>query len=383
MSFPHAAWLSDDHALFAKTARRFVEAEITAHLEAHRKAGIVPREVWAKAADAGILGATIPEAYGGAGCPDSFDLITMYEQGRGGDSGWGFAIQTIVSHYIQAYATEAQKERWLPKLASGEHVAAIAMSEPGTGSDLQNVQTFAARDGDFYRLTGAKTFITNGQTADLICVVAKTDRSQGAQGTSLLMVETEGLEGFKRGRNLEKLGMKSADTSELFFEDCKVPTHFVLGGKEGQGFFQLMLQLPFERLAIGVLSLGAIDCAIEHTLAYTRERKAFGKPISRFQNSRFKLAEVKTKAEVLRSFLADCIGRQDLGKLDAATASMAKWWGSEIQGEIIDECLQLFGGYGFMMEYPIAHLYADARAQRIYGGTNEIMKELVARSLKL
>ncbi|MEN0066653.1 MAG: acyl-CoA dehydrogenase family protein [Myxococcota bacterium] len=383
MSFPNATWMSEEHTAYAETVRQFLEAELAPHIEAHREAGLVPRDLWTNAGELGLLGATIPEEFGGAGCPDSFDLITMYEQGRIGDSGWGFAIQTIVSHYILAYGTDAQKERWLPKLASGEQIAAIAMTEPGTGSDLQGVRTKAERDGDHYAITGAKTFITNGQTANLICVVAKTDASQGANGTSLIMVETDTVQGFQRGRNLEKIGMKGADTSELFFEDCRVPANFVLGEKEGQGFFQLMLQLPFERLAIGVGALGAIDCAIAHTLAYTRERKAFGRQISRFQNTRFKLAEVKTKAEVLRSFIADCIARQDAGTLDAATASMAKWWGSDVQGEVIDECLQLFGGYGYMLEYPIAHLYTDARAQRIYGGTNEIMKELIARSLDL
>jgi len=383
MSFPNAAWMTEEHTTWGETVRQFMESEIGPHIETWREAGMVPRALWDRAAEIGLLGATIPEEYGGAGCPLSFDLITMYEQGLVGDSGWGFAIQTIVAHYIDAYGTAAQKERWLTQLASGERVAAIAMTEPGTGSDLQGVRTRAERHDDVYRITGAKTFITNGQTADLVCVVAKTDASQGANGVSLLMVDTHEVEGFSRGRNLAKLGMKGADTSELHFEDCEVPTSALLGENEGQGFFQLMLQLPYERLAIGVGALGAVDCALRHTLAYTRERQAFGRPISRFQNTRFKLAEAKTKAEVLRSFLADLIGRLDEGKLDAATASMAKWWGSEVQGQVVDECLQLFGGYGYMLEYPIAHLYADARAQRIYGGTNEIMKELIARSLDL
>lgn len=382
-AFPHATWMTEDHQMWWQTVRKFLDVEVMPNEEQYRHDGLVPRSVWDKAGEAGILGATIPEEYGGAGAPPSFDLLTIYEQGRAGSSGWGFSIQTIVSHYIQAYGTDFQKKRWLPKLATGELVASIAMTEPGTGSDLQAVQTHAKSDGDDYLITGAKTFITNGQTTNFVCVVAKTDREAGAAGTSLIFVETDGNDGFKRGRNLEKIGMKSADTSELFFEDCRTPKSFLLGGQEGQGFYQLMLQLPYERLVIGVVALGVMDCALRHTLEYTRERKAFGKAISRFQNSRFKLAEIKTRIEFTRSFLADCVARQDAGTLDASTASMAKWYGSETQCEVVDECLQLFGGYGYMLEYPIAHLYADSRAQKIYGGTNEIMKELIARSMDL
>jgi alkylation response protein AidB-like acyl-CoA dehydrogenase len=269
----------------------------------------------------------------------------------------------------------------LPKLISGDSVAAIAMTEPETGSDLQNVQTHAEKDGNHYKINGSKIFITNGHTADLVVVVAKTDRSAGAKGVSLIVLETEDAEGFRRGRNLKKLGMKGSDTAELFFEDVRVPTANLLGPEEGQGFYQLMKQLPWERLMIGVTALGFIDFAIAETVKYVQDRKAFGKRIMDFQNTRFKLAECKTKAELLRSFVNDGLARLETGELDAATASMAKWWGSQMQNEVMHECLQLHGGYGFMMEYPIARLYADSRVQMIYGGTNEIMKELIARSL--
>ncbi|MEC8039542.1 MAG: acyl-CoA dehydrogenase family protein, partial [Pseudomonadota bacterium] len=307
--------------------------------------------------------------------------VTVYEQARKGDIGWGYGIQSIVMHYINAYGTDAQKQRWLPKLVTGEMVGAIAMTEPGTGSDLQSVRTSATKEGNGYTINGSKIFITNGQSADLIIVVAKTDKDAGAKGVSLIVVEPAEVEGFSRGRNLKKMGMKGNDTSELFFENVKVPADNLIGPEEGQGFYQLMKQLPWERLMIAVMALGAIDFAIEETLRYVKERKAFGKRVMDFQNTRFKLAECKTKAEVLRSFVNDCIARLDEGTLDASTASMAKYWGSEVQNEIMHECLQLHGGYGYMMEYPIARLYADARVQMIYGGTNEIMKELIARSL--
>ena len=334
-----------------------------------------------KAGEAGILGAAIEEAYGGAGAGISFDAITIYEQARCSDSGWGFGIQSIVIHYIRAYGTEDQKARWLPKLATGEMVAALAMTEPGGGSDVQSVRTSATKTGNEYLITGSKTFITNGQTANLICLAAKTDKDAGASGVSLIMVETDNLEGFRRGKNLSKLGLKAQDTTELFFEDARVPKNNLLGIQEGQGFYQLMNQLPWERLLIGITALGAIDFALEETTRYVRERKAFGTRVMDFQNTRFKLAEMKTKAEVTRSFLNDGIQKLDAGILDASTASMAKWWGSQTQCEIMDECVQLHGGYGYMMEYPITRLYADARVQKIYGGTNEIMKELIARSL--
>ncbi|MEO1481755.1 MAG: acyl-CoA dehydrogenase family protein [Myxococcota bacterium] len=374
--------MSEDHRMYAESTRAFFESELKPNLERWRDAGQVDRQFWRQAGDIGLLGATIPEAYGGAGGAKSLDAVAYYEHGRTGDSGWGFAIQGIVAHYLIGNGTEAQKARWLPPLATGERVAAIAMSEPGAGSDLQGVQTTATRDGDEYVIDGSKTFITNGQTADLICVVAKTDRSvPGSKGISLLMVETEAATGFTRGRNLRKLGQKNADTSELFFEGVRVPADFLLGDAEGQGFRQLMQELPWERLIIALGCLGTMDFVLEETLRYTQERKAFGQRIYDFQNTRFKLAECKTKVEVTRSFLHDCVARADAGTLDAATASMAKAWASDTLNDIADECLQLFGGYGYMLEYPISHVYADARVHRIYGGSNEIMKELIARSL--
>ena len=376
-----STWYSEEHRLYTESVRKFFADELTPNIERWIDAGIVDRVFWVKAGEAGILGAAIEEAYGGAGAGISFDAITIYEQARCSDSGWGFGIQSIVIHYIRAYGTEDQKARWLPKLATGEMVAALAMTEPGCGSDVQSVRTSATKTGNEYLITGSKAFITNGQTANLICLAAKTDKDAGASGVSLIMVETDDLEGFRRGKNLSKLGLKAQDTTELFFEGVRVPKNNLLGIQEGQGFYQLMNQLPWERLLIGITALGAIDFALEETTRYVRERKAFGTRVMDFQNTRFKLAEMKTKAEVTRSFLNDGIQKLDAGILDASTASMAKWWGSQTQCEIMDECVQLHGGYGYMMEYPITRLYADARVQKIYGGTNEIMKELIARSL--
>ena len=376
-----STWYSEEHRLYTESVRKFFADQLAPNIQRWIDAGIVDRDFWVKAGEAGILGAAIEEAYGGAGAGISFDAITIYEQARCSDSGWGFGIQSIVIHYIRAYGTEDQKARWLPKLATGEMVAALAMTEPGGGSDVQSVRTSATKTGNEYLITGSKTFITNGQTANLICVAAKTNKDAGASGVSLIMVETDNLEGFRRGKNLSKLGLKAQDTTELFFEDARGPKNNLLGIQEGQGFYQLMNQLPWERLLIGITALGAIDFALEETTRYVRERKAFGTRVMDFQNTRFKLAEMKTKAEVTRSFLNDGIQKLDSGILDASTASMAKWWGSQTQCEIMDECVQLHGGYGYMMEYPITRLYADARVQKIYGGTNEIMKELIARSL--
>lgn len=327
------------------------------------------------------MSGAVSEEHGGVGGDVGFEAVALYEQGRLGDVNWGMGIQSIVLHYISVYGSDEQKARWLPGLVSGEIIGAIAMTEPGTGSDLQAVRTSAVRDGNQYCINGSKIFITNGQTADLIINVVKTDKDGGAKGVSLVVVEPEGVDGFRRGQPLKKLGMKGNDTAELFFEDVKVPLTNLLGSDEGQGFYQLMQQLPWERLLIAIQALGAIDFALEQTVAYVQERKAFGQRIMDFQNTRFKLAECKTKAEVLRSFVNDCIGRLIDGKLDAATASMAKYWATEAQGQVMDECLQLFGGYGYMTEYPISRAYADARVQRIYGGTNEIMKEVIARSI--
>ena len=376
-----AVWVTDEHRMFAEMAGRFMDDALTPNTETWNANGMVDRDFWLRAGQAGLMAGAIAEDYGGVGGGMGFDAVTLYEQAVRGDAGWGYGIQSIVTHYVAAYGSEDQKQRWLPKLISGAMVGALAMTEPGTGSDVQAIKTNARKDGNSYRLNGSKIFITNGQSADLVIVAAKTDKSLGAKGVSLIAVETEGADGFRRGRNLKKLGMKGNDTAELFFEDVKVPMTNLLGPEEGQGFYQLMKQLPWERLTIGIMALGAIDFAIAETVKYVQERKAFGQRVMDFQNTRFKLAECKTKAEVLRSFINDCIGKLEAGALDAATASMVKYWGSEVQNEIMHECLQLFGGYGFMMEYPIARLYADARVQMIYGGTNEVMKELIARSL--
>ena len=376
-----ATWAEDEHRMFADTARKLFIDEMAPNIDKWAEQGVVDREFWRTVGAQGVMGGAVPEEYGGFGGGIGFDAITIYEQGRVGDTGWGFGIQSIVVHYLMAFGSEEQKKRWGPGLVSGDLVGAIAMTEPGTGSDLQAVQTHAERDGNHYKINGSKTFITNGHTADIVIVVTKTDRNAGAKGVSLIVVETEGQDGFRRGRNLKKLGMKGSDTAELFFEDMRVPTANLLGPEEGQGFYQLMKQLPWERLMIATTALGFIDFALAETIAYTQDRKAFGQRIMDFQNTRFKLAEMKTKAELLRSFVNDGIARLEAGTLDAATASMAKYWGTQTQNEVMHECLQLFGGYGFKMEYPIARLYADSRVQMIYGGTNEIMKELIARSI--
>jgi acyl-CoA dehydrogenase len=378
---PNHLWMQEDHKAFADTVSRFFAEEITPNKDAWTEAGTVPKSLWRKAGELGILGATFPEEHGGLGLSRHFDAVTFLEQTRAGDSGWGVSVHNIAAHYIASFGTEEQKARWLPDLASGEKVAAIAMTEPGTGSDLQAVKTTAIKDGNEYLINGSKTFITNGGSADLIVLVAKTDPKAKGRGVSLIVVETEGLEGFSVGRRLKKMGMKRNDTAELAFEDVRVPLTNLLGTEEGQGFIQLMKQLPWERLILGFMALGASECALEMTLEYVRERKAFGQRIMDFQNTRFKLAEAATKIELLAAFVDQCLAELETGTLTPEKAAMAKWWGTQTQCEIIDECLQLFGGYGYMQEYPISELYTDARVQKIYGGTNEIMKELIARGL--
>lgn len=378
---PNHLWMQEDHKAFADTVSRFFAEEITPNKDAWTEAGTVPKSLWRKAGELGILGATFPEEHGGLGLSRHFDAVTFLEQTRAGDSGWGVSVHNIAAHYIASFGTEEQKARWLPDLASGEKVAAIAMTEPGTGSDLQAVKTTAIKDGNEYLINGSKTFITNGGSADLIVLVAKTDPKAKGRGVSLIVVETENLEGFSVGRRLKKMGMKRNDTAELAFEDVRVPLTNLLGTEEGQGFIQLMQQLPWERLILGFMALGASQCALEMTLEYVRERKAFGQRIMDFQNTRFKLAEAATKIELLAAFVDQCLAELEAGTLTPEKAAMAKWWGTQTQCEIIDECLQLFGGYGYMQEYPISELYTDARVQKIYGGTNEIMKELIARGL--
>lgn len=375
-------WLTEELEILQSAVRKFYEKEFLPHSERWDEQGSVDREAWLKAGEAGILCASIKEEYGGGGGTFAHEMVIAEEQGRIGISGFGNSVHSgIVAHYIQSYGTEDQKKKWLPKMATGEIVGGIAMTEPGTGSDLQGVKTTAKKSGNQYVVNGQKTFITNGQQANLICVVAKTDPSGGAKGTSLIMVETDEVEGFRRGRNLKKLGMKAQDTSELFFDDVKVPTSNLLGTEEGKGFFQLMQQLPQERLIIAVQACVAMEMALKYTTDYVKERTAFGQRILDFQNTQFKLAECKTEATIARVFVDDCAMKLLDGKLDATTAAMAKWWTTQKQNEIVDTCLQFFGGFGYMMEYPIAKLYADARVQKIYGGTNEIMKMLIARTL--
>ena len=377
-------WLTDEMDMLRDLARSFFEKESKPHHERWAKQQHVDREFWNQAGEVGLLCASIPEEYGGGGGSFGHEAVIISEQARAMDSAFGNAVHSgIVAHYILEYGTEEQKRRWLPGMASGELVGAIAMTEPGTGSDLQSIKCRARRDGDDYVVDGAKTFISNGLQCDLVIVVAKTDTEQGAGGVSLLVAETPpgGAPGFERGRVLEKIGMKGQDTAELFFDGMRVSADNLLGGVEGQGFIQLMQQLPQERLTIAVTAVAVMDAVLETTLAYTRERTAFGRELLKFQNTRFKLAEAKTEATIARVFLDHCIERHIAGELDAPTASMAKWWTTQKQCEIVDECLQLHGGYGYMLEYPIAQAYADSRVQKIYGGTNEIMKELIARAL--
>ncbi|MEE2692144.1 MAG: acyl-CoA dehydrogenase family protein [Pseudomonadota bacterium] len=376
------AWKTDDLVLFEEEVYKFFSRELYPHVEKWREQGKVDRWAWEKAGEAGLLCMSMPEEYGGAGGTFAHEQVFIEQQIRAGVEGFGAGLHNcIVAPYILHYGTEEQKKRWLPKMASGELIGAIAMTEPGTGSDLQAVKTTAIKEGNQYVINGQKTFITNGQTANLIIVVAKTDPKEGAKGVSLMVVETDGADGFERGRNLKKLGNKAQDTSELFFSDVKVPTENLLGTEEGQGFIQLMQQLPQERHQIGVQSIAMIERALELTIAYVKERQAFGRPIMSFQNTQFKLAEYKAKATMARVFVDYCTGELIAGRLDAATASMSKMLLSDLENETIDECLQLFGGYGYMDEYPISRMYADARVQRIYGGTNEIMKLLIARTL--
>jgi acyl-CoA dehydrogenase len=373
----------EDIAIFSDAVGKFFDEHAPeAVVATWRKNHVVDRDMWTKSGAAGLLGLSMPEEYGGAGGDYRHEVVLMEQLGLKGVDGFGISLHNaIVMPYILEYGSEEQKQRWLPRLATGELVGAIAMTEPGAGSDLQGIKTTAKLVGNQYVINGSKTFITNGQTANLIIVVVKTDPEAGARGTSLVVVETDGAEGFERGRNLDKLGHEAQDTSELFFNDVKVPTGNLLGGDEGRGFFQLMGQLPQERLNIAVQGMATIERALELTIAYVKDRKAFGKAIIDFQNTQFVLAECKTEATVARVFVNHCIEQHLAGKLDASTASMAKYWVTDLENKIVDRCLQLFGGYGFMNEYPIARMYRDSRVQRIYGGTNEVMKILIARTL--
>ncbi|MBK8528727.1 MAG: acyl-CoA dehydrogenase family protein [Rubrivivax sp.] len=379
--FP-SPWMNDEHRMLQDSVQRFFAERWVPQAATWREAGIMPRETWTEAGAQGLLCLSTPAAYGGGGGDFGHDAVVILEAARANLSGYGGGLHSaIVAPYLFRCGTEEQKQRLLPRMVSGELVSAIAMTEPGTGSDLQGVRTQARRDGDHYVINGAKTFITNGQNANLVIVVCKTERDAGAKGISLLLVETDQVNGFRRGRKLDKMGLKSQDTSELFFDDVRVPAANLLGGHEGQGFIQLMEQLPQERLIIALQGVAAMERALDETLAYVKQRKAFGKAVWDFQNTRFKLAEVQATVLATRAFVDACMVAHLAGELDAARAALAKSWVSEQQGRVMDECLQLFGGYGYMMEYPIAELYVDARVQRIYGGTNEIMKELASRSM--
>jgi acyl-CoA dehydrogenase len=373
------AWMDAEIEGFRDQVRRCLTDQYAPHLDAWRRQGFIPRESWRALGALGALLPEMPEAYGGPGATLAHQLVVQDEMAKL-EIPANTAVHSIASNYILDYGTEEQKQRWLPKLISGEMLAGIAMTEPGTGSDLKAIRTKARLDGDHYVVDGAKTFITNGFTANLLVVALRTGDA-GAKGVSLLVMETQDLPGFSVGRRLEKLGQHASDTAELSFDGVRVPASQLLGGTEGQGFKQLMSQLTFERLLLAVSAAAVIERAVELTVEYTKSRKAFGQTLADFQNTRFKLAECATMAHVVRSFVNDCIQRQLDGTLDNEAAYMAKWWCSEQQCKVTDECLQLFGGYGYMAEYPIARLYADARPQRIYGGANEIMKDLIARKV--
>ena len=381
MGIPRTLFTAE-HEIFRASVRRFLAEEVVPHDERWQEQGYVDRELWRKAGANGFLCTSMPPEYGGAGADRLYSMILIEEQARANNSSLGWGLHSdIVAPYLLHYGSEEVKRKYLPRMASGEMIGAIAMTEPGTGSDLQAVKTSAVRRGDHYVLNGAKTFITNGWLCDLVVVVAKTDPRAGAKGVSLLVVDTT-MAGFTKGRRLKKIGLKGQDTAELFFANVEVPVANRIG-EEGGGFAYLMQELPWERLQIAIAAVAKCEAALEWTLAYVRERHAFGRPVGSFQNTRFRLAELASEIQIARVFVDRCMALLLAGTLDTATASMAKYWATELEGRVVDACLQLHGGYGYMWEYPIARAYVDARVQRIYGGTNEIMKELIARSLGL
>lgn len=372
-------WMDSDIEAFRDQLRRYIENEMAPRLDGWRKQGYIPRETWHAFGELGFLLPELPEEYGGSGVSLAYQLVVQDELARC-EVPADVAVHTIAAHYILDYGTEEQKRRWLPKLASGEHLAGIAMTEPGCGSDLKAMRTRARRDGNYYVIDGGKTFITNGYTGTLLVLACRTG-DEGSKGVSLIVLETQGLEGFKVGRVLEKIGQHASNTAELFFDNMRVPAANLIGGIEGKGFVQLMSQLAYERMLLCVPAAAVIELALRLTTEYAKERKMFGQTLFDLQNTRFKLAEVATVAHIARTFVNDCIQRLIDGTLDKEAAYMAKLWCTEQQCKVVDECLQIFGGYGYMVEYPIARLYADARVQRIYGGANEVMRDLIARSL--
>ena len=371
-----------EHETFRDSVRRFLEAEVKPHDERWQEQGYVDKGVWRKAGETGFLCMSMPEEYGGSGADKLFSMVLMEEQARINNSSLGWALHSeIVAPYLFNYGSDALKKKYLPKMASGEMISAIAMSEPGAGSDLQAIRTSALRKGNGYVLNGSKTFITNGWNCDLVIMVAKTDPAKGAKGTSLLVVDTS-MQGFAKGKRLKKIGLTGQDTTELFFDNVEVPAENLLG-QENNGFIYLMQELPWERMQIAIGVAAKCEAALRWTIDFVNERKAFGKLAASFQNTRFKLAEVATEVQVMRVFVDRCMELLLEKKLDAATAAMAKYWASDMEGKVLDECLQLHGGYGYMWEFPISQAFVDARVTRIYGGTNEIMKEVISRSLGL
>lgn len=376
-----SAWMNEELTAFRDTVSRFVETEMLPNDARWRAQRHVDREMWKRLGETGLLCLDIPERYGGAGGDFRHEAVLYEELNRRGISGFGQGVHSICAHYVLNHGTEEQKQRWLPRLAAGDLIGAIAMTEPAAGSDLRGARTRAERDGNSYRINGSKIFITNGSIASLLMVLVKTDPQAQRGGMSLIMVETAGLAGYRVGRVLDKMGLQAQDTSELFFDDVRVPADCLLGGVEGNGLHQLMADLPYERLIVALAGVACMEGGLEATITYTRGRQAFGQSIAEFQNTRFRLAELATQVRIARVFVDDCIDRRLKGTLDTETAAMAKWWITDTQQKVLDECVQLHGGYGYMNEYLVCRLFADARVQRIYGGTNEIMKELISRSL--
>ncbi len=375
------AWMDDELQAFRDEVAKFAEAEMLPLDAQWRAQHNVGKDIWRRVGELGLLCTDIPAEYAGAGGDFRHEAVIYEEFNRRGLSGFGQGVHSIAAHYLLNHGTEDQKKRLLPRMARGELIGAIGITEPGAGSDMKGIRTRAVRDGDHYVVTGSKTFISNGSLAGLIALVVKTDTAPGSKSVSLLMVETANLQGFRVGRVLDKMGLHAQDTAELFFDGARVPVSNLLGGEEGKGMYQLMSDLPYERILIGVSGVAAMEGGLAATLQYTKERKAFGQSVYEFQNTKFRLAEIATVVRVARTFIDDCIVRVAKGQLDTVTASMAKWWIADMQQKVLDECVQLHGGYGYMNEYLVCRLFADSRVQRIYGGTNEIMKEVISRSL--